>query len=114
MINKIPMINELADYYVQSNYNDMSHCLNHYNNEDEECKNAPFKKFLDRNMEDPQGLLSRVKNLQDAYQKLREEHQQLQRHGCKEKFINIPKKNNERVYVILFVLAVFLFCKLKK
>jgi len=32
----------------------------------------------------------------------------------KETFINITKKSNERVYVILFILAVFLFCKLKK
>ena len=32
----------------------------------------------------------------------------------KESFINIPKKGNGLMYVILFVLAVFLFCKLKK
>jgi hypothetical protein len=32
----------------------------------------------------------------------------------KEKFINIPKKGNGLMYVIFFILAVFLFRKLKK
>ena len=32
----------------------------------------------------------------------------------KESFINIPKKNNGLMYVILFILAVFLFRKFKK
>jgi len=32
----------------------------------------------------------------------------------KETFINIPKKSNGLMYVILFILAVFLFRKLKK
>ena len=32
----------------------------------------------------------------------------------KETFINIPKKNNGLMYVIFFILAVFLFRKLKK
>jgi hypothetical protein len=114
MIDKIPMINELADYYVKYNYNDMNYCLNNIGNPDEECKNAPFKKFLDRNRKDPNGVLNNVKQLQDAYQKLREEHQTLQRTRCKESFTNIPKKSNGLMYVIFFILAVFLFRKLKK
>ena len=32
----------------------------------------------------------------------------------KETFINIPKKSNGLTYVIFFILAVFLFCKLRK
>ncbi len=92
------MIDNLVDFYLNksSKGNDAAECIGariRYGKISEEgCKSPAIRRFF--NGAHSEFMFGPVDN--------------------KESFINIPKKNNERVYVILFVLAVFLFCKLKK
>ena len=79
-------------------------------NPGEGCQNEPIRKLLkyspqafelvDRNAEfyaEHKGFVEKLKKAQE-----------------KDSFIDIPKKSNEIVYVIFFILAVVLFFKLKK
>ena len=96
------------------NYNDLYNCMALNGVEGEECKNADFKKFLDKVNENPLSFNNRVRQLQDMHLKLRDEHLELKRKCGKDTFINIPKKSNGLMYVIFFIIALVLFRKLKK
>ena len=107
--------NEIKKLKEEScNYYDLYNCMDRYGVEGEECKNADFKKFLDKVNEDPSSFYNRVKKLQDAYLKLRDEHLELKKKCGKDRFIDLPKKSNGVAYVIFFIIALVLFRKLKK
>ena len=128
-----------ATKYFDKHALDITECIaarNKYGREslEEGCKNKPIRTLLsnnqgsdmmfnivDRNAKfyaDYRGCTSDVDNdtgkPENATLKDCNDVKQYWKSKGKESFINIPKKNNERVYVILFILAVFLFRKFKK
>tara|TARA_B100000902_G_scaffold376019_1_gene406628 strand:- start:344 stop:742 length:399 start_codon:yes stop_codon:yes gene_type:complete len=132
------MIDNLLNVYLNMKGNTAAECIaarNRYGpiEYQKSCKSPAMKRFfngphgefmfgpVDRNAKfyvDYRGCTSDVNNktgkLKDAVLKDCMAVSEYWKSKGKEKFIDIPKKSNGLMYVIFFILAVFLFRKLKK